>query len=280
MNITIETMKKRKSCRSFSGEPLSAEERDAVSALMGQREGPFGNPVRFALVEIPKSEGKPGRKVGTYGIVQRAPAFIVGAVRKGPGALEDYGYRLEGLVLGATALGLGTCWLGGSFSRSDVAKNLGIAPDELCPAVTPVGRPADVPSLRDRLIRGSAGSDRRLPATSLFFDGEVGRPLEDREPWAGVLEAVRFGPSASNKQPWRIVATGERDRPAFHLYLAEDRAYNNALGEIHIQNVDMGIAMCNFETAARSLGLFGSWHFTEAPAAPGNLRYISSWLPS
>ena len=39
-----------------------------------------------------------------------------------------------------------------------------------------------------------------------------------------VLEMVRRGPSASNKQPWRVVRAGER----WHLYLQRTRGYGRA----------------------------------------------------
>ena len=68
---------------------------------------------------------------------------------------------------------------------------------------------------------------------------------------------VRQGPSASNKQPWRILKSADR----FHLYLQRTRGYRNVFTRMaqvdDMQRIDMGIAMCHFELTARELGLSG-----------------------
>ena len=78
------------------------------------------------------------------------------------------------------------------------------------------------------------------------------------------LESVRLGPSASNRQPWRIV----REGAAFHFFLPRTPGYDKMTGEIHLQEVDMGIAMCHFELAAEELGIGGNWK----EAKPASMR--------
>jgi len=48
-------------------------------------------------------------------------------------------------------------------------------------------------------------------------------------------------------------------------------------GEVRLQEVDMGIALCHFELAAREIGLPGNW--TEARPAfdAGTWEYVLSW---
>jgi len=41
---------------------------------------------------------------------------------RGDKNLEDFGYLMEEAILFATGLGLGTCWLGGSFTKSGLPK--------------------------------------------------------------------------------------------------------------------------------------------------------------
>jgi len=290
MVFSLEVMAARSSVRSFDGLPI---DRDKTRALIAAMEacvpGPFGGVARFAVVsaEADRVEGEGAEgvlakngKIGTYGLISKVPAFIVGVIARGPHALEDFGYSMEGLVLKATELGLGSCWIGGLFDRGAAAKVLGRREDELLPAVVAIGMPAERKSLAETLTRRLARADRRKASSTLFFDGAPGRPLTlDASPWRGAFEALRMGPSASNKQPWRIVARGTETSPRFDLYLDEDRAYNSALGEIHIQNIDMGIAMRHFESAARSLGLPGGWVGMEE-AKDGMtwpLIYIASW---
>ncbi len=49
----------------------------------------------------------------------------------------------------------------------------------------------------------------------------------------------------------------------------EDRLYNHSLGEVHLQNLDIGIGMRHFAEAARCLGLPGRWE--PLPATRGEL---------
>ncbi|HUX43004.1 MAG TPA: nitroreductase family protein [Rectinemataceae bacterium] len=291
MDFSLEVMAARGSVRSFDGRPIVREKtRALIDAMEACASGPFGGTARFALVsaEAERSDGEGGDgvlakngKIGTYGLISKVPAFIVGAISRGPKALEDFGYSMEGLVLKATELGLGSCWIGGLFDRGAAAKALGRREDELLPAVVAIGMPAERRSLAESLTRRLARADSRKAPSVLFFDEVAGRPLSLADsPWLGVFEALRMGPSASNKQPWRIVARGTESKPRFDLYLDEDRAYNSALGEIHIQNIDMGIAMRHFESAARSLGLPGGWSRTEKAneGMAAHLIYISSWV--
>lgn len=189
---------------------------------------------------------------------------------------------MEGIILAATARGLGTCWLGGFFNRGTAARALGLEPGEVVPALTPVGRPAEGRrTLMERIIRGSAGSARRKPFETLFFDGYFDRALtpEKAGSWAAVLECVRIGPSASNKQPWRVLKAASGGNTAFHLYLDEDRLYSRAIPGILLQDLDMGIAMRHFEAAARALGLPGGWSRVDdsIPGLKASYKYISTW---
>jgi len=269
--------------RSYSGQGLDASDRrllDAAMASLGHC--PFGTKPRFALVE-PESIGDVASgRIGTYGIIKNAPAFIVGAASSAPFACADFGYALEGVVLVAAANGLGTCWLGGTFNRSGANEVLHLTEDEVVPAVTPVGEPADRRTMVDTAMRALAGSKKRRSWPEIFFNGTWSTPLSEEESgiWKPVLEAVRRGPSASNKQPWRIVRTGSGQDSAFHLFLYEDKVYNTAIRGVRIQELDIGIAMRHFEAAARALDLPGRWlRLGEIPVAFDEPTvYYSSWV--
>ncbi len=260
---------------------MAAREIDGLKdAFRRHSAGPFGNRPRFVLLG-PEIEGSSGSgRVGTYGTIRGAPAYILGAVAEKPFAFEDFGYCLEGIILEATALGLGTCWLGGTFDRASAVRSMGLSGDEMVPAVTPVGRAADRRGLVDVLIHGTGDTRPRKPWDELFFSGSFHTPLEPGDdPWTAALDCVRIGPSASNRQPWRIVREDGPGSPGFHLYLREDRAYNHMLGRIRLQNMDMGIAMFHLEAAARALGLPGAWKRMEPapiPAVPP-LAYVASF---
>ena len=87
---------------------------------------------------------------------------------------------------------------------------------------------------------------------------------------------VRLAPSASNKQPWRIL----KKENEYHIFLKETKGYANTLG-FNIQKVDIGIAMCHFEMTAGEAGMDG--HFVDRveqtkDIAAENLEYIVSWI--
>jgi hypothetical protein len=78
-----------------------------------------------------------------------------------------------------------------------------------------------------------------------------------------------------------------RSAEAWRFYLQRSKGYGKGtavfslLRLADLQRVDMGIAMCHFELAARERGLAGSWlveHPTPDEVAAG-LEYTASWIP-
>jgi nitroreductase len=270
MELSMQAIKSRTSVRTYDGTALTAADERALHLAFEEAvPGPFGGSPRFMLATRDEIEDaasratsvKGGVRIGTYGMMVGPRSFIAGVIAKRPFACVDFGYCLEGIVLRATELGLGTCWIGGAFARGAIARALGASKDEFVPATTPIGRAAKRPTLQERLVRGSARAGTRKHASELFFEvaktGELDL-LTSAGEWAEVLEAVRIGPSASNKQPWRL-AVDRREGEALHLSMHEDRAYNNMLGDVKLQELDMGIAMRHVEVAAGARSLKGSW---------------------
>jgi hypothetical protein len=226
--------------------------------------------------EIVKGVVVPG-KIGTYGFIRGAKAFVAGCAKKAPFGMEDFGYCMEGIVLRATEADLETCWLGGTLDRGGTTKIMEASQNEIVPAILSLGYAAKKRRVFEKFIRNRVGSVSRKEWDELFFDESFDKKLTkaDAGQWADVLECVRLSPSASNKQPWRIL----RKDSQFHLYLCEDVAYNAAIRGVRIQNMDMGIAMRHFEEAARSSKLPGSWKRLEQTAVPASerLTYIATW---
>ncbi len=276
-----ETTRRRYSCRAYRPQPLSATLRAQMTELVASvTSGPFGTPVRFRLLAAEPGDTKTLAGLGTYGFISGASAFIAGAVAQGDHDLEDYGYALERIVLGATHLGLGTCWLGGSFSKSHFAQAVALEARESLPAVSALGHPVE--HAERGLFRRVIGAQKRLPFGQLFFDGTFASPLtpEAAGPYAAVLETLRIGPSASNKQPWRVVRAGR----AWHLCLQRTPGYgkgsvlNRMFRVADLQRADMGIAMCHFELQARELGLEGRWvHQAPSFELPEGTEYSVTW---
>ena len=278
-------IKQRTSTRTYQKRVMDDEKRKVLTQfLRSLHVGPLGNSTRFELVAATPGDSKTLRGLGTYGFIKNPAGFIVGTTIDGGNSLEDFGFQMEAAILYATDLGLGTCWLGGTFTKSRFVKRISAGAGEILPAVTSVGYPAHEPRRLDGEIRQRAKSDRRLSWERLFFKTRLGEPISkgDAGEYAIPLEMVRLGPSASNRQPWRIV----RDEEAWHFYLRRTRGYLDKrsarlLKLEDLQRVDIGIAMCHFELTAREIGLDGVW-LVEKPDLPIEwelTEYTASWVP-
>lgn len=278
MENAMQIIKQRVSVRTYDpARPVGEAERSRLEACMREnRSGAFRNTVRFKLLDLGDVSREELRQLGTYGVIRGASLYLLGAVPDTEGALEDLGYCMERVILEAEALGLGSCWIAGTFRRSSFARQMGLAKGELLPAISPIGYAAGKKSMLEQLMKRGARARRRKPWHELFFGPDGRTPLNEAATgsYRDALEAVRLGPSAVNRQPWRII----KDREGrFHLYLQENRFYNRSLGKIRVQNIDMGIAMCNFSLAAREQGLAGRWvRVAQAQGFPG-LNYIACW---
>ena len=277
-----EIIRQRFSCRTYFEKPIEEDKRQILNDFISSdRTGPFGIPVRFKLITATGEDRNALKGLGTYGIIKGATGFIVAAVGLSEKNLEEYGYLMESAILCATDIGLGTCWLGGTFSKSSFAKKISAAAGELVPAVVSVGHSAEIGKIEGKM-RQFVGADKRHPWEDLFFRERFGVPLssEDAGAYATPLEMVRIGPSASNKQPWRIIKEGN----TWHFYMKRTKGYGNSLtfkllGIADLQRVDMGIAMSHFELTANEQGLKGKWSLREPEIEKPDrlIEYTVSW---
>lgn len=274
----IEAINKRISTRTYVDRPIEEKDKAIILDLIRLNTvGPFGNKSRFELVDFTELDKREIRTLGTYGIIKGARLFIVGATIRSDRAMEDLGYCLEKIILDATNLGLGTCWMGGTFKRNCFARRINVTANEIVPAICPVGYILDKRAMSDKLVRFIAKSDRRKPWRELFFDGDINTPL-DRDKagkYTIPLESVRSAPSASNRQPWRIIKEPEKD--IYHFYLRRTKGYGHIIREFKIQNIDMGIAMCHFELSALEIGLPGRWEDNRPDPEVGDMECVVRW---
>ena len=286
----VTAIRARRSVRSYRNEPLSPDDESFLRALvdeLSEAEGPSGTRLRLLL----STELELSGKVGTYGVIMGARSYVGAVTTNTPGSMLDLGYLFERMVIELTARGLGTCWLGGTFDRKSFAAGADLAPGEILPIITPVGYPAERSGLQDRFMRTMAGSDRRKPFGELFFDGGFDRPHAAAGSWANALELVRIGPSASNKQPWRVVLApaGAASPTAAHIYLARTPGYIGTKLGFDIQRIDIGIAMYHLQAAMSASGHHGRWQFADpgidpdsdiAPPSPPDehTEYVATYL--
>lgn len=268
----IETIRRRKSVRTYDGRPLSAEDRAYVQALMATVDNPFGVKVRLHLAET----GTTKEKLGTFGVIRDAQSFIGAETAWSPLAPLALGYQLESFVLGATAQGFASVWLGGTFKRAAFAKAMQIPTKAWFPVVLALGHAAARPSTAERALRRMTKADERELWRDLFTEDSFQVQLSEEAAgaYALPLEMLRLAPSAGNGQPWRVVKRGN----VFYFY----ETHKASLGQeqVRLRQIDLGIAICHFHLTARALGLHG--HFAELPLTdvriPEDTFYHLSWV--
>lgn len=286
MNYTkpvTELIKRRYSCRTYQEQPIDQAVLTELQAWFeGLDAGPFDSKPTLTIAAAQPDDSSALSGLGTYGFIKNPAAFLIGKTADQPEKLLDYGYIMEAVILKTTELDLGSCWLGGTFNRSRFAREINLGENEIIPAVVSLGLIAEKSRSVDPVIRSSAGSNQRLPWENLFYQDRFGcqLPAEQAGPYQVPLEMVRLGPSASNKQPWRVLKVENR----YHFYLKRTPGYprkffNLILGLADLQRLDLGIALAHFELTCRDLDLQGGWIMEDPGLEPPDeyTEYVASW---
>lgn len=140
----------------------------------------------------------------------------------------------EAFALEATSLGLGSCWVSGTYRKRMLS--VPTQEDEAVLCIIAVGVPA--PDSMD------ASSRKRKP---------VERIAKGYDRWSAsfrdVARAVQAAPSAMNMQPWQLTLDGKR-----FILDGSDRS-----------QLDLGIALCHAELTMPS---HGAWQFGSSRGEP------------
>lgn len=164
----------RTSVRTCSKNPITAQILESLNEFIAAHQaGLFQNHIRICLIAAQPDDADALKGLGTYGVIRHPAGFIVGALNNtGSMNLEDFGYVMEQVILFATNINLGTCWLGGSFRQSNFAKAMNIRDGESIPAVVSIGNIAAKPSLRDSFVRFMAGAKKAQTLGRSVFSAE------------------------------------------------------------------------------------------------------------
>ncbi len=197
---------------------------------------------------------------GISGMFTTAPHYIIAVSQDRPGYMENMGFCMEQLILTATSLGLGTCWIGGIFGQEqllDLVPDLGR--DERIIALTPLGYPDNSASAKlvGRLTRwGTNLLGKRKAIAEIVSQDIWSVPWSNPDPrWNQIFEYTRRAPSWANTQPWHFVVSGSTVIAA--VYNTPQKG-NVREGKPYYR-LDGGIAMCHFYLAAQAEGLNARW---------------------
>lgn len=188
--------------------------------------------------------------IGSYGSIKGASAYIAFIHSKNyNNTLEETGYLGEGIILEATARGLGTCWVGGTVDRKTVSKQIDLTADEEVTAITPIGYVKDNYSFEEKLMKRITAAHKRKKLDELC-NGDYNPEWPE---WIRTaLNAARLAPSAVNKQPWRFKVN-------------ENKIKISTRSNKTIERLDCGIAMLHMEIGAFVSGYIGDWEYLESP---------------
>ncbi len=271
-----DTIRARVSCRTFEDRLLMQEDKGKLlSFCRAIHTGLKGEKLEYRIVEFTAEELK-NKKISAYGLIKNARTFLVGAIDKSDSYHVSYGYAVEHIVLKATELGIGTCWVG--YYDPYVIKDTKIDENQAIPAVIIVGYASAQQNLLEKIARFAIQASRRHDWNRQFFLGDFATPLSMGKagPYSEALELLRLAPSAGNTQPWRIVR--ETDRQVFYFF---KKVVNPGYEKKRLHDIDIGIAMCHFALGAAKSGLTGHWVREESEIAdlPDRTEYVISWIP-
>lgn len=306
-NKFSELVKKRYSCRTFDNRTVGESDRTQIVKFTQNSNSFFGNTIKLKLIQKKELKKENFFTTGTYGMIKGVQTFLVGIMEKNsPHNWEDFGYCLENAVILATDLGINTCWIGGVFDRKTFGSILELQKNEIIPAVIALGQEAKKRVLRDKIVRWAAKGDQRKDPKDLFFWESISEPIQypagNKKKYiltesaeqinpeiADILENIRLAPSASNKQPWRIILeqqilpTSQKSKNQiahqFHFYLSRDKYYRKLMPQVDLQRIDMGIALFHFEQSVyeKSLKPTPLDHNPGISNLPQNYEYIMSY---
>ena len=162
---TMRVILGRRSCRAFQPDEIPQAHIDLlIEALRWAPSAGNRQPWHFYLVK--NAELKQKLVDAAYGqafLAQAPLVFMICAMPEQSAAryrergrslyvYQDTAIASENLMLAATALGYGSCWMG-AFDESRVSQVLALPPGQRPVAIIPVGKPAENPEPPPRLDR-------------------------------------------------------------------------------------------------------------------------------
>lgn len=148
---------------------------------------------------------------------------------------ERCGYIGEAFALECTALGLGTCWIGGTYKKNNAAAICGTEKGEKLAAIIAFGKPGET----------YIGRPRKELAVLTGMTQEQLIELPEWQQYA--LSCARIAPSAVNAQPWTFKVNG-------NVLAIKQSGVNFGFAKL-----DQGIAMLHLELGAAHGSVAGKW---------------------
>lgn len=246
INSWYKAIFQRYSVRNYDGQAIKTKDINRIADICERFRLHEG--VRAVLVNNSSGNIYKGI-IGSYGKIKGAPAYIafVGDLSV-ENVYEYLGYMGEGIILEITSLGLGTCWISGTFNENAAKEEISLKDNEKILAITPVGYAAQKLTFDQKLIFKLLKKGRKS------IEDITGFPIV--EDWVKeAIDCARLAPSAVNRQPWRF------EQSENNIILKVDKDGKNRFSK----RLDCGIAMLHFELGALTQGVRGHWEILKSP---------------
>lgn len=207
-----EMIYKRKSTRSYTGEPVEEETIQKIREFAAAAKTLYPDiRVRTEIVE--------GSKVRCI-LPWTTPQMIAIYSEPKEGYEQNAGFLYQQVDLYLQSLGLGTCWLG--MGKPDAKTDKLLAGEDGFSFVILIafGKP------KGEWLRKETSEFKRKPLTA----------ISDKEDTR--LEPARLAPSSVNSQPWYFV----HEKDTIHLYCAYSGIFSKKKTS-HMNRIDVGIAL-------------------------------------
>jgi len=223
-----EAINLRISRRTYNKTLLTQLQSDELVGLINKLNKKLGLSIKLVVGDA-KAFGKFSKSYGMFTGVQNYIA-MVGKVND-KDAMEKIGIAGEEIVLSATIMGLGTCWVAATFDKNGCECE--VLADESLICVIPIGECQDSQTLKEKFFRKL--SHRSTKSIESMVTSDV--PLPE---WLmNGMVAVQKAPSALNAQPVKF----DYQNGILSAFVEKTDGY---------QEIDLGIAKYHFSVASQA----------------------------
>lgn len=221
----LEAINKRVSRRTYSKEELSCDKVNLIMELIQNLNRESKLTIAFLKDGSTCFEG-----LKSYGMFKNVKSLIL---LKGDKKLEHLyekcGYYGEKLVLELTKMNLGTCWVGGTYSKN--TNLLDVASNEELVCILVVGNIDEILTTKEKLIRkGSHFKQKKL--------SDIGVCDNEMPQWfINAIECVQKAPTALNSMKVKFI-------------LKDDLITVSVPNDYRFDLVDLGICKVHFEVGS------------------------------
>lgn len=240
--MTIEDIRNRHSVRTFTNKEIEQSIINTIKAEITMV-NTIEAGLHFQLISDDKSPFTNFRH--SYGMFRNASNYIACVIEPSyPNTYQRCGYCAQQIVLKIVSLGLGTCYVGGTYNPSKVNAQLR-AGEKIAFLILFGYEDNQSKSLMSKIGYALTHRNKRKFSEYIQSDLTIDQIKEEKPELYNAIEAVALAPSALNRQPYKIVLNDNQISAVANSDSSRDL-------------IDLGIAMHNFQIAYPGIWEWGN----------------------